>query len=96
MKKATKTSKAADISGLRQITQRRSRRVVYEAMKETASSAALAAALPLHPRSGSSREGDVGSGSRKGFALRFSRYSSHSSNVLSFLLPRRFFFPCRS
>ncbi|RZR98711.1 hypothetical protein BHM03_00028124 [Ensete ventricosum] len=60
-KKATKTSKAVDVSGLRQRTRQRSRRVAGEAMKETASSIALAIASPLPLGSRSSREGGAGS-----------------------------------
>ncbi|RZR79669.1 hypothetical protein BHM03_00005460 [Ensete ventricosum] len=49
---------------------------------------------------GSSREGGIGSGSRKGFESRFSRFSFFFSlffeRLSFFLLPRRFFFPRRS
>ncbi|RWW85130.1 hypothetical protein BHE74_00006224 [Ensete ventricosum] len=69
-KKAMKTSKAADVFGLRRRTrQRRSRRVVDEAMKEIASSAALAVSLLLPSGLGLLLEGDAGSGSRKGFTF---------------------------
>ncbi|RWV80281.1 hypothetical protein GW17_00058476 [Ensete ventricosum] len=94
MRHSVKTSKVANVSGLRRRTwRRRSRRVADEAMKEIASSVALVVASPLPHGLGSSR----GSGSREGFASRFSRFSFPSSlNALSFLLPRCFFFPRRS
>ncbi|RWW33596.1 hypothetical protein GW17_00001678 [Ensete ventricosum] len=49
-----KTLKATDISGLRR---RRSRKVIDQMMKETASSVALAVASSLPPGSRSLREG---------------------------------------